>query len=297
MNQVSRPIRPRRSVLYMPGANVRAMEKARELPCDTIVFDLEDAVAPDAKDTAREQVAAAVRSGGYGHRELVLRVNGIDTPWAAADLAAASQLPVDAVLLPKVSSSEQVLAYSRGLVGPHGAALPLWVMIETPRGVLDLESILAASARIDVVVMGTSDLIKELRARHTEDRAALLSSLAHCVLVARALDRVVLDGVHLDFKNMESFERACRQGRDLGFDGKTLIHPTQVDIANAIFGPGADEIERARQIIAAWHEAQRAGKGVAVLNGALVENLHAVEAQRVLAFAKALEARGQLHES
>ena len=292
MNQVSRPIRPRRSVLYMPGANVRAMEKARELPCDTIVFDLEDAVAPDAKDTAREQVAAAVRSGGYGHRELVLRVNGIDTPWAAADLAAASQLPVDAVLLPKVSSSEQVLAYSRGLVGPHGSALPLWVMIETPRGVLDLESILAASARIDVVVMGTSDLIKELRARHTEDRAALLSSLAHCVLVARALDRVVLDGVHLDFKNMESFERACRQGRDLGFDGKTLIHPTQVEIANAVFGPSADEIERARQIIAAWQEAQRAGKGVAVLNGALVENLHAVEAQRVLDFAKALEARG-----
>jgi len=292
MNQVSRPIRPRRSVLYMPGANVRAMEKARELPCDTIVFDLEDAVAPDAKDTAREQVAAAVRSGGYGHRELVVRVNGIDTPWAAADLAAASQLPVDAVLLPKVSSSEQVLAYSRGLVGPRGTALPLWVMIETPRGVLDLESILAASARIDVVVMGTSDLIKELRARHTEDRAALLSLLAHCVLVARALDRVVLDGVHLDFKNMESFERACRQGRDLGFDGKTLIHPTQVEIANAVFGPSAEEIERARQIIAAWQEAQRAGKGVAVLNGALVENLHAVEAQRVLAFAKALETRG-----
>jgi citrate lyase subunit beta/citryl-CoA lyase len=285
-------LRPRRSVLYMPGANSRAMEKARELPCDTIIFDLEDAVAPDAKETARAQVATAVRGGGYGYRELVLRVNGLDTPWAAADLAAASELAVDAVLLPKVESSEQVQAYERGLVGTRAAALPLWVMIETPRGVLGIERILADSPRIEVVVMGTSDLIKELRARHTDDRHALLPSLAHCVLVSRAFDRVVLDGVHLDFRNSESFERACRQGRDLGFDGKTLIHPTQVEIANTVFGPSADDIDQARSIVAAWNDAQRAGKGVAVVNGRLVENLHAAEAERVLAFAEALAERG-----
>ena len=292
MTNKTERLRPRRSVLYMPGANARAMEKARELACDTIIFDLEDAVAPDAKEIARGQVAAAVRGGGYGYRELVLRVNGLDTPWAAADLAAASQLPVDAVLLPKVESCEQVCAYERGLVGSPAATLPLWVMIETPRGVLGIEQILTGCPRVEVVVMGTSDLIKELRARHTDDRQALLPSLAHCVLVSRAFDRVVLDGVHLDFKNAETFERACRQGRDLGFDGKTLIHPSQVDTANAVFGPSDDEVDQARLIVAAWAEAQRAGKGVAVVNGRLIENLHAAEAERVLAFAGALATRG-----
>ena len=276
----------------MPGANARAMEKARELPCDTIIFDLEDAVAPDAKETARAQVTSALRSGGYGHRELVLRVNGLDTPWAEADLAAAAALPLDAVLLPKVESCEQVCAYERGLVGSRAAKLPLWVMIETPRGVLSIEQILAGCPRVEVVVMGTSDLTKELRARHTDDRQALAPSLAHCVLVSRAFDRVVLDGVHLDFRNSESFERACRQGRDLGFDGKTLIHPSQVEIANAAFGSSADDIDQARLIVAAWGEAQSAGKGVAVVNGRLVESLHAAEAERVLAFAEALAERG-----
>ncbi len=291
MNSPPKRLRPRRSVLYMPGANARAMEKAREIDCDTIIFDLEDAVAPDAKETARTQVAAAVRGGGYGHRELVLRVNGIDTPWVAGDLAAASELAVDAVLLPKVESLEQVCAYEQGLVGARAAALPLWVMIETPRGVLGIEQILAGNPRIEVVVMGTSDLVKELRARHTDAREALLPALARCVLASRAYDSVVLDGVHLDFRDTESFERACKQGRDLGFDGKTLIHPTQVDIANAVFGPSADEIDQARLIVAAWADAQRAGKGVAVLNGRLVENLHAAEAERVLAFADALAQR------
>jgi citrate lyase subunit beta/citryl-CoA lyase len=292
MTHTTERLRPRRSVLYMPGANARAMEKARELACDTIIFDLEDAVAPDAKEAARGQVAAAVRGGGYGYRELVLRVNGLDTAWATADLEAASQLPIHAVLLPKVESCEQVCAYERGLVGSRAATLPLWIMIETPRGVLGIEQILTGCPRVEVVVMGTSDLIKELRARHTDDRQALLPSLAHCVLVSRAFDRVVLDGVHLDFKNAETFERACRQGRDLGFDGKTLIHPSQVDTANAVFGPSADDVEQARRIVAAWTEAQRAGKGVAVVNGRLVENLHAAEAERVLAFAEALATRG-----
>lgn len=290
MNDEAKRLRPRRSVLYMPGANTRAMEKARDIDCDTIIFDLEDAVAPDAKEAARTQVAAAVRGGGYGHRELVLRVNGIDTPWAAGDLAAASDLAIDAVLLPKVESLEQVCAYEQRLVG-KAATLPLWVMIETPRGVLGIEQILAGNSRIEVVVLGTSDLVKELRARHTDDRLAVLPSLARCVLVSRAFDCVVLDGVHLDFRDTESFARVCKQGRDLGFDGKTLIHPSQVDVANATFGPSADEIDQARLVLAAWADAQRAGKGVAVLNGRLVENLHAAEAERVLAFAEALSAR------
>ncbi len=275
----------------MPGANSRAMEKARGLLCDAIIFDLEDAVAPDAKDTARGQVAAAVRDGGYDYRELVVRVNGLETPWAGADLAAASELAIDAVLLPKVESAEQVRAYEGYLAGERAESLPLWIMVETPRGVLGIEQILGSSPRIEVVVMGTSDLVKELRARHTDDRQALLAALSHCVLVARAFDRVALDGVHLDFRNAESFERVCRQGRDLGFDGKTLIHPSQIEAANAMFGPSPDEIDQARLIVAAWGDAQRAGKGVAVVNGALVENLHAAEAERVLAFAEALAGR------
>jgi citrate lyase subunit beta / citryl-CoA lyase len=292
MSNQSRPFRPRRSVLYMPGANVRAMEKARELACDTIIFDLEDAVAPDAKDAARAQVSAAVRSGGYGHRELVLRVNGLGTPWTSADLSLASELTLDGVLLPKVESPEQVRAYEQAVLGESVAAPPLWIMIETPRGVLGLERILTECPRVEVVVMGTSDLVKELRARHSDDRHALLPSLAHCVLVSRAYERTVLDGVHLDFRNTETFERACQQGRDLGFDGKTLIHPSQVAIVNAVFGPSAADVASARAIVAAWTEAQRAGKGVAVVDGRLVENLHAAEAERVLAFAAALADRG-----
>jgi citrate lyase subunit beta/citryl-CoA lyase len=279
--------RPRRSVLYLPAANARAMEKARELPCDALIFDLEDAVAPDQKSAAREQLAAALKTGGYGHREQVVRVNGLKTPWGAADLAAVASFDVDGVLLPKIETPEEVQACTKVL----GAAMPIWVMIETPRGVLGAQHIAAASEQVRVLVMGTSDLVTELRARHTESREPLLTALAHCVLVARAYDRVVLDGVHLDFRNLESFERACRQARDLGFDGKTLIHPGQVDIANRVFWPSADDIEMARQIVAAWRDAQQTGKGVVVVNGKLVENLHAIEAQRTLAFADALRGR------
>jgi citrate lyase subunit beta/citryl-CoA lyase len=282
-----RVVRPRRSVLYMPAANARAMEKARELPCDTLIFDLEDAVAPDQKTVAREQLTAALRGGGYGHRERIVRVNGLNTAWGLEDLAAVARLGVDGVLLPKMETAEEVQAYAKHV----GVALPIWIMIETTRGVLGAERIVAASEQIQVLVMGTSDLVTELRARHTETREPLLPALAHCVLVARAYDRVVLDGVHLDFRNLESFERACSQARDLGFDGKTLIHPGQIDIANRIFGPSADDIALAQQIVAAWRDAQQAGKGVVVVNGKLVENLHAVEAQRTLAFADALRQR------
>jgi citrate lyase subunit beta/citryl-CoA lyase len=291
MTDAARRLRPRRSVLYIPGANARAMEKSREIDCDTVIFDLEDAVAPDAKVLARGQVAAAVKAGEFGHREVVVRINGLETPWARDDAVAIAELPIDALLLPKIETFEQLQAYERLLAGTRGAAVPLWVMIETPRGVLGVERLLASSARVEVVVLGTSDLVKDLRARHSPDRRSVLAALSHCVLVARAYDRVVLDGVHLDFKDMESFERVCQQGRDLGFDGKTLIHPTQVDVANAVFGPSGADIEQAKLIVAAWAEAQRAGKGVAVVNGRLVENLHAAEAERVLAYAEALAAR------
>jgi len=290
MSGAGQPVdqRPRRSALYMPAANARAMEKARDLPCDTLIFDLEDAVAPDQKAAARQQLAAALEAGGYGHRERIVRVNGLNTPWGADDLTAVARLDVDGVLLPKIETPEQVHACAQRV----GALLPIWVMIETPRGVLGAERIVAGSERVRVLVMGTSDLVTELRARHTEAREPLVPALAHCVLVARAYDRVVLDGVHLDFRNLESFERACRQGRELGFDGKTLIHPGQVDIANRTFGPSTDEIALAQQIVAAWRDAQQAGKGVVVVNGKLVENLHAIEAQRTLAFADALRRRG-----
>lgn len=271
----------------MPAANTRAMEKARELACDTLIFDLEDAVAPDQKSAAREQLTAALKTGGYGHRERIVRVNGLKTPWGADDLAAVARFEIDGVLLPKIETPEEVDACTKAL----GAGVPIWIMIETPRGVLGAQRIVAASERVHVLVMGTSDLVTELRARHTESREPLLPALAHCVLVARAYDRVVLDGVHLDFRNLESFERACIQARDLGFDGKTLIHPGQVDIANRVFGPSADDIELAQQIVTAWRDAQHAGKGVVVVNGKLVENLHAIEAERTLAFADALRRR------
>jgi citrate lyase subunit beta/citryl-CoA lyase len=291
MTDATRRLRPRRSVLYMPGANARAMEKSREIDCDTVIFDLEDAVAPDSKALARDQVSAAVNAGGFGHREVVVRINGLDTPWARDDAAAIAALPIDALLVPKIETVEQVNEYERLLDGTRAAAVPIWVMIETPRGVLGLERLLAGTTRVDVVVLGTSDLIKDLRARHVPNRESVISALSHCVLAARAFDRVVLDGVHLDFKDLASFEHICKQGRDLGFDGKTLIHPTQVEIANTVFGPSAADIEQAKLIVAAWAEAQRAGKGVAVVNGRLVENLHAAEAERVLAFADALAAR------
>jgi len=291
MTEANRRLRPRRSVLYMPGANARAMEKSREIDCDTVIFDLEDAVAPDAKATARAQVAAAVSAGAFGHREVVVRINGLDTPWGRDDAAAIAALPIDALLVPKIETAEQVQEYERILAGTRAATIPIWVMIETPRGVLGIERLLAHTPRVDVVVLGTSDLVKDLRARHMPNRESVLAALSHCVLAARAFDRVVLDGVHLDFKDLASFEHVCQQGRDLGFDGKTLIHPTQVEIANTVFGPSAQDVEQARLVVAAWADAQRAGKGVAVVDGRLVENLHAVEAERVLAFAAALAKR------
>jgi citrate lyase subunit beta/citryl-CoA lyase len=286
-------IRPRRSVLYLPGSNARALEKARTLDADALILDLEDAVAPAAKDEARARVVAAVAGGGHGHRELVIRVNAATTPWGQADLAAAARSGADAVALPKVESAVDVRAaedWLRGAGAPEGLAL--WCMIETPRGVLAAAEIARASPRVACLVMGTSDLVKDLHARHTPARTEVLASLGLVLLVARAHGLAALDGVHLDLADDAGFEAACRQGRDLGFDGKTLIHPKTIEVANRVFAPSAEEVAAARRVIAAHAEAQAAGKGVVVVDGRLVEALHVVEARRIVALAEAIAARG-----
>lgn len=274
----------------MPGANARALQKARSLPCDGVIFDLEDAVSPDAKGDARNNVAAALRDGGYGHRERIVRVNGLDTPWCADDVAALRGLPVDGVLFPKIESSAQIDA-ALALLEDAGDQVPLWIMVETPRAVLRVPELAGHSERLRVLVLGTSDLVKELRASHTESRHNLAYALQRTVLAARAAGCDVLDGVHLDFRNLESFEAACRQGREMGFDGKTLIHPGQVEIANDTFGYDAEAVAHAGRVLEAWQAALAEGKGVAVLDGQLIENLHAAEAERVLAFDRALRGR------
>ncbi|MEZ5559041.1 MAG: CoA ester lyase [Pseudomonadales bacterium] len=278
-------------MLYMPGANQRALEKARGLDCDAIIFDLEDAVAADSKARAREQVAAAVTAGGYGNRELVVRVNGLETPWGADDVAAFADAPIHGMLFPKVESRAQVDAIGNALDAGGGSALPLWFMIETPLGVLRALELAGCSQHLACLVMGTSDLVKELRAQHTEARLNIAYALQHCVLAARACGVDVLDGVHLDFRNLESFRNACEQARAMGFDGKTLIHPTQIELANQVFGYDATEVAHARAVLDVWNAARAAGKGVAELDGQLIENLHAAEAERVLAFAEAVAAR------
>lgn len=288
---MTQTLRPRRSVLYMPGANERALDKARTLPCDGVIFDLEDAVAADSKAQARRNVVAAVKQGGYGYRELVVRVNGLDTPWGRDDVAAVAALPVDALLFPKVESARQIDAIVAAMDEAGAADKPLWFMVETPLAVLDARMLAGYTERLEVLVMGTSDLVKELRGYHTESRHNLAYALEHCVLVARAAGLTLLDGVHLDFRNQASFEAACRQGREMGFDGKTLIHPTQVEAANRLFGFDEEAVEHARRVLAAWQQAEAQGRGVAVLDGQLIENLHAAEAERVLSFAEALARR------
>jgi citrate lyase subunit beta/citryl-CoA lyase len=285
-------VRPRRSVLYVPGSNARALEKARGLPADGIIVDLEDAVAPAAKEAARGLAAAALAAGGFGHRETILRVNGAATPWGAADLAAAARAGADAVLLPKVERAEEVRAAERALDAagaPPG--LRIWCMIETPRGVLAAPEIAAATGRLACLVAGTSDLVKDLRARHTSGRAEVLTSLCWVLLAARASGLGALDGVHLDLADDAGFEVACRQGRDLGFDGKTLVHPRTIEVANRVFAPDEAEVAQARRVIAAHAEAQAGGRGVATVDGRLVEALHVEAARRTVALAEAVAAR------
>ena len=284
-------IRPRRSILYMPGSNPRALEKARTLPADGLIFDLEDAVAPDAKDDAREKVSDALKQGGYGHRETIVRVNGLSTPWGHADLAAAATSGADAVLLPKVESADsvrQALAVLDQAGGP--AALPLWAMMETALGMLHAEEIASASPRLTAFVMGTSDLAKELHAAHTALRLPMITALGLCMLAGRAFGLTLLDGVHLDLDDDEGYSASCLQGLELGFDGKTLIHPKQIETANRTFAPDEDAIAHAEKIIAAHQNAAAAGKGVVVVDGRLVENLHVEDAKRQVQLADAIRA-------
>jgi citrate lyase subunit beta/citryl-CoA lyase len=282
-------IRPRRSVLYMPGSNARALDKGRSLPADGLILDLEDAVAPDAKATARDQIGAAVKAGGYGRREIIIRVNGLDGPWGQADVAMAARSGADAILLPKVESANEVHALDQ-LMQRGGAPsdMAIWCMIETPLGVLRSAEIAAAGGRLACFVMGTSDLAKDLQASHTRERLPLLTSLGLCVLAARAYRLAILDGVHLDLNDDAGFAESCRQGRELGFDGKTLIHPKTIEAANRAFAPSEAELEFSRRVIQAHAEATAAGKGVVVVDGRLVENLHVENARRLVALGEAI---------
>ncbi|MEQ8346658.1 MAG: CoA ester lyase [Sneathiellaceae bacterium] len=283
-------IRPRRSVLYMPGSNARAIGKAKILPADGVIFDLEDAVAPDAKAAARDQVCAAVAKGGYGDRELVIRVNGMDTEWWRHDMEAALRARPGAILLPKVESVKQLRDADR-VVRHHDSSgdIALWAMMETPLGVLHADDIAGYSGRLQCLVLGTSDLTKDLHAQHVPDRMPLLYALSKCLMAARAFGLAVLDGVHLDLDDMNGFVAACEQGRAMGFDGKTLIHPKQIDPCNDVFAPSQAQVEHAHKVIAAYQEAVRQGKGVVVVDGALVENLHVENAQRMASLHAAIE--------
>jgi citrate lyase subunit beta / citryl-CoA lyase len=289
-------IRPRRSALYMPGSNARALEKARTLAADVLILDLEDAVAPGAKSVARDQVCAAVREGRYGSREVVIRINALDTPWGESDLAAVAGAAPDAVLIPKVSSTETLAAVGLRL-RRHGAPerTRVWAMIETPFALLDLSAIASAAhdvnTRLACFVMGTNDLAKETRARLLPGRAAMLPWLMNAVAAARAYGIDILDGVYNNLSDEAGFRAECEQGRDCGFDGKSLIHPNQIAAANEVFAPTSDELEAARAIVTAFERPENAHKGVISLNGRMVERLHAEMAKRVVTMAEAIAAR------
>ena len=289
-------IRPRRSVLYMPGSNTRAIEKARTLPVDAIILDLEDSVAPDGKASARKQVSDAVTAGGFGSRELIVRINGLDTTWWLEDLDAVAKAKPDAVLIPKVSSPSQLEDVAERLVDISADhRIRVWAMMETPLAMLNAREIAAAAAdvetRLAVFVMGTNDLAKETRAKITSGRAAMLSWLMNCVAAARAYGLDILDGVFNDLADAEGFARECAQGRDMGFDGKTLIHPNQVAACNAAFSPSEEEVAQARKVIAAFELPENRDRGVVALDGRMVERLHADMARRTVAIAQAIAGR------
>ncbi len=282
-------LRPRRSVLYMPAANDRALEKAQTIPADAIIFDLEDAVAPDAKIEARAKAVAAVVSGNYGNRELMIRCNGLDTQWGSDDVIVAAGARPSAVVIPKVDSVEYVDRVSALLDDAGATDVMIWPMIETPSAVFNVRRI-AAHPRVAVLVMGTNDLAKELRSPLVPGRHPLVPHLATALLAAREADKEILDGVYNDVKNPEGFEAECRQGMEMGFDGKTLIHPSQVEPANEMWAPSADEVDHAERVIAAFDDAVAAGKGVVTVDGRMIENLHVDNARRVLATAAAIAA-------
>ncbi len=287
-------IRPRRSVLYMPASRASALEKAKSLPADALIFDLEDAVAPDAKDEARQMACAAASSGAYGKREIVIRANSLGTPWGYHDIVAASQSGAAAILIPKVESAAMLIQASQ-IMDEAGAppTMKLWAMVETPLAMLQIQDI-ARMPRLACFVMGTSDLAKDLHAAHTRDRLPFVTGLGLCLLAARAYGLAILDGVHLNLGDNAEFEAHCVQGQEMGFDGKTLIHPKQVEPANRVFAPSAKEVEDASRIVAAHAEAEAKGQGVVLLDGRLIENLHVEGAHRTLAVAKAIEAMARV---
>ena len=280
-------IRPRRSVLYMPGSNARALEKARTLAADALILDLEDAVAPDAKDMAREQVCAAVKAGGFGKREIIIRINSLNSAWGRDDLAEAAQAKPDAILLPKVSRPEDLHTVDIAMRG-EDSAISVWAMIETPLAILNIADIAAGGGRLSCFVMGTNDLIKEMRGVHTPDRLNLSAALGLSVLAARAHSLAVIDGVYNDLSDADGFAASCRQGRSFGFDGKTLIHPGQLEACNSIFAPSPEEIAAAKRIITAFEEPENKGKGAIKLDGRMVELLHAEMARHTVAMAEAI---------
>ena len=281
--------RPRRSVLYMPSSNERALEKAKSIPCDGLILDLEDAVAPDSKEAAREAACAAAASGDYGRRELTIRINGADTEWHADDMKAACAAGPDAIVVPKVDSADAVLQLVEAMAGNDAPEhTKLWAMVETPYAMLHAEDIASASDRLTVLVMGTNDLAKELYAEHVPGRQPLLTGLSLALLAARATGKAIIDGVYNDVKNTEGFLAECQQGREMGFDGKTLIHPGQVEGANEAFAPSEKAVEDSRGILQAWEDGK--GSGVVTYNGRMIENLHVESAQRTLSMHDAITA-------
>jgi citrate lyase subunit beta / citryl-CoA lyase len=286
--------RPRRSVLYMPGSNARAIEKARTLPADGVILDLEDAVAPDAKEQARKQVTDAVKAGGFGSREVFIRVNGIDTPWHADDFAAAAAAGPDAILVPKIGRVEQLERVGQRLLDMHtNLKTRIWAMIETPEAIFNVNALAAeardSETRLAGFVMGTNDLAKETRARLVPGRAPMVSWLALCLLAAHGHGIDILDGVYNDLSDAEGFEAECIQARDMGFDGKTLIHPNQIEPCNTVFSPSADEIAHGRKLIAAFELPENKDKGVVQVEGRMVERMHAEMARRTVAISEAIE--------
>jgi len=286
-------LRPRRSVLYMPGANDKALEKAKSLPTDAIIFDTEDSVAPDMKVIARDKVAAAVGSGDYGSRELTIRVNGLDTEWCADDLRSAAKASPSGIVVPKIDSAAAV-AKVESIIESAGVSddTRIWAMLETPAAIERAVEIATSSERLEVLIMGTNDLAKELRAGLVPGRAPLQWGLARCVNAARFAGKVILDGVYNDVKDPDGFAAECAQGAEMGFDGKTLIHPTQIEPCNDAFSPSDDEIEYSRRVIEAFEAGIAEGKGVVTVDGRMIENLHVDNARRALAIAEAIAARG-----
>jgi citrate lyase subunit beta/citryl-CoA lyase len=283
-------VRPRRSVLYMPGSNARALEKARTLPADALILDLEDAVAPDMKEQARAQVCAAVKAG-FGRREVVVRINALDTAWGEHDLTAVAAAAPDAVLVPKVYTARDIHRVQHRLEHvPEAKAVAIWAMVETPRAILDISGIADAGGRLACLVLGTNDLIKEMGGTHTRDRFNLVTALSLTVLAARAFGIAAIDGVHNDISDTEGFALACAQARSLGFDGKTVIHPGQIAPCNAAFAPSQEDVAAARRLVAAFESPENRDKGAILLDGCMVERLHAENARRLIALADAIEA-------